>query len=179
MALKTILTAATIPALICAASAPSPGQNDAVRIIGGIAALKGDVPFTVSLEKFTGFCFCGGSLLDSSTVLTAAHRVMDLDVDNALVRAGSLVSESDTKSNVVGDVNETDHKQYASFGGVTSSLSSIIVHSNYLGLPDVHNDIAILKLAEPIPAEGGIEYPVLAASESDPFSAQFVTSAGC
>lgn len=55
------------------------------RIVGGERAKLGEVPFMVALEGPTGIC--GGTLLNSNTVLTAAHcRQM------TIVKAGILVS---------------------------------------------------------------------------------------
>lgn len=60
------------------------------RIKGGEDAKEGEFPFLVRLNYNQPTRLCGGSLLDSTTVLTAAHCL----VGNALVSvtAGSLVN---------------------------------------------------------------------------------------
>lgn len=56
------------------------------RIVGGQDATNSEFPFLVSVHNSRGH-YCGGSLLDGTTVLTAAHCV-DRSV---LVKAGTLV----------------------------------------------------------------------------------------
>jgi secreted trypsin-like serine protease len=59
------------------------------RIYLGEEAKEGEVPFIVRLHYEDPATLCGGSLLDSTTVLTAAH-CKPRSVTS--VRAGSLVS---------------------------------------------------------------------------------------
>jgi hypothetical protein len=60
-------------------------------IVGGDLAASGDFPFIVSLSRKGGSHFCGGSLLNANTVLTAAHCSTGQTASNVQVRAGSLV----------------------------------------------------------------------------------------
>lgn len=89
MSFKNALIALVIPAL-CSAI-PTPPQVDNTNIVGGTPAVEGDFPFIVSLQQ-DGSHFCGGSLLDSTTVVTAAHCSVDQDATTIKVRAGSLVN---------------------------------------------------------------------------------------
>lgn len=97
MAIKFLLPTFAILAMLCTALDSVPVRNSTNRIIGGVTAHKGDFPYAVSLQVSGGARhFCTGSLLDSTTVLTAAHCV-DLsgsgwDISDVVVRAGSLVS---------------------------------------------------------------------------------------
>ena len=44
-------------------------------IVGGIDASPGDAPWQVSLQAYPTTHFCGGSLLNKRTIVTAAHCV--------------------------------------------------------------------------------------------------------
>lgn len=66
-------------------------ETNEPAIVGGVPAVAGDFPFIVSLQK-NGAHFCGGSLLDSTTVLTAAHCADGQNTFGLRIRAGSLVS---------------------------------------------------------------------------------------
>lgn len=72
-------------ALVLSAFSASAATIDR-RIIGGEDAKDGEFPFVVSITGTNGIC--GGALLDSTTVLTAAHCLKG----TVSVRAGSLVS---------------------------------------------------------------------------------------
>lgn len=62
-------------------------------IVGGVPASAGDFPFIVSFQK-NGQHFCGGSLVNANTVLTAAHCVEGQSLTGLTVRAGTLVTNS-------------------------------------------------------------------------------------
>jgi trypsin len=93
---QTLLAALAIPALTLAA--PFPQDYDYPEapeesIVGGETAPAGAFPFIVSLQK-SGSHFCGGSLLNANTVVTAAHCAVNQVASTLKVRAGSLVSLS-------------------------------------------------------------------------------------
>ncbi|KAH0594002.1 hypothetical protein MHUMG1_08325 [Metarhizium humberi] len=122
------------------------------RLIGGEYAKGGEFPFIVSIRQ-GGSHICGGSLLDSTTVLTAAHCIKCLD----FVRAGTL-----------------DSRQ----GGVEVEVASAALHPRYSRIQR-HDDIAILKLATPIEESDTIRYATLPASGSDPVLNTTAVVAGC
>ncbi|KAF5120248.1 Trypsin [Metarhizium anisopliae] len=121
------------------------------RIVGGDRAKLGEFPFMVSLEG-PRMPLCGGILLNSDTVLTAAHcRHM------TLVTAGA--------------VNRTNG------GGVEVKVASIKQHPDYrlnptkvgqTGPDFAINDIAIIKLATPIQESKTIRYARLPEDGFDP-----------
>ncbi|KAK8142397.1 hypothetical protein G3M48_008825 [Beauveria asiatica] len=133
------------------------------RIFGGELAKDGEFPFIVSLQG-NGH-FCAGSLLDSTTVLTAAHCARDFVLSGeGSVKAGTLDRTT---------------------GGVDAEVASaqIKMHPDYaLGSPShgpyAVNDIAILKLATPIKKSGTISYATLPANGSDPVANSIAIVAG-
>ncbi|EFY91884.1 Trypsin [Metarhizium acridum CQMa 102] len=121
------------------------------RIIGGQDAQEGDFPFIVSIR--TPGHACGGSLLDSTTVLTAAHCIpSDWQRKNFHVRAGTL------------DLKKP---------GVDAKVASAKVHPDYKyrgkeGEPYAVNDIGIIKLSTPLKESEKIGYAKLPADGFDP-----------
>jgi len=107
------------------------------QIVGGQEADPGEWPWQVLLVK-RGYDpsagrYCGGSLIDRSWVLTAAHCVDDRDEDDLDVVAGI--------HNLV-DPDPNIHR---------IAIAEIIVHPNYEKGGIAHdNDIALLRLKTPI-----------------------------
>jgi secreted trypsin-like serine protease len=85
--------ALALPAFCIAAAIPQEFTWDGPQedIVGGEPAPAGAFPFIVSLQK-SGSHFCGGSLLNANTVVTAAHCAVGQTASTLRVRAGSLVS---------------------------------------------------------------------------------------
>jgi trypsin len=96
----TSFLAVALPALVLAAPTPQdpdytfPDDVPAEDIVGGTTAAAGEFPYIVSLQR-SGSHFCGGSLLNANTVITAAHCSVSSvigTVSGLRVRAGSNVS---------------------------------------------------------------------------------------
>jgi hypothetical protein len=88
------MMAVALPALVVAA--PTPQWEDAPEesIVGGTSASAGEFPFIASLQV-SGRHICGGTLINSNTIVTAAHcstQAVIGSVSNLRVRLGSLVS---------------------------------------------------------------------------------------
>ena len=64
-------------------------MQDADRIVGGEAA-PSMIPWQVAILS-DSFQFCGGTVLDSCTILTAAHCAINT---GHIIRAGSLSKQS-------------------------------------------------------------------------------------
>jgi len=104
------------------------------RIVNGVDSEVGQWPWQISLhyKGSNGFShICGGSLIDSNWVLTAAHCVeFDTVTSNFRVVLGKH------KQTVVGEQEET------------VDVERIILHENYNQGSGIPNDIALLKLSK-------------------------------
>ena len=94
---KSILVALAIPAFISGAAIPQEDfpenwEDNTSDIVGGVAAAQGDFPFLVSVQ-LSGSHFCGGTLLNANTVVSAAHCYYNRP-GSWSIRAGSLVCAS-------------------------------------------------------------------------------------
>lgn len=113
------------------------GTNSHNRIVGGFEARQGDWPWAVVLGRKNSFSNrfsvqCGGTLLDQTTVLTAAH-CFDQPGGPNLVRLGDHDLTTSTDGALAQDV----------------SIGRVIKHPGW----DSHaleNDIAVLKLSRPV-----------------------------
>ncbi|KAF2998588.1 hypothetical protein E8E13_006548 [Curvularia kusanoi] len=146
---------AVVAGLLASAVSAAPTPQDSVDIVGGTAATAGEFPFIVSLQK-SGSHFCGGTLVNANTVVTAAHCTQGQTASQLSVRAGSLNRSS---------------------GGTLVKVSSIKIHPSFSS-GTLDSDVAIWKLATSIPTSSSVSYATLAASGSDPASGTVTTVAG-
>lgn len=116
----------TLP--VAAALAVAPLAGSASAIVGGTTSANGAHPFMASLQDSSGFAFCGGSVISSGWVLTAAHCVPDGDATGLSV--------------VVGTNNNSNGS------GTRIPVSQVFVHPAYANST---HDAALLKLAAPAP----------------------------
>ena len=93
------------------------------RIVGGVDASISDYPWQVALTSPSGYGFCGGSIINDSWVLTAAHCVSGESSSSLYIRAGASATYAE--------------------GGDSYSVSQIISHPNYYG---DFNDIALIQI---------------------------------
>ncbi|KAJ8942813.1 hypothetical protein NQ318_022827 [Aromia moschata] len=115
------------------------------RIIGGIEANIEDHPWQVSLQRSNSH-ICGGAIISSNWILTAAHCVSASLVAQYTIRAGS---------------------SYRSSGGSIYSLSSVRAHPNYNSWT-IDYDIAALQVSSPIQFGPGIQAIPLARAGTGP-----------
>ncbi|RXJ71797.1 formyltetrahydrofolate deformylase [Veronia nyctiphanis] len=126
-----------------------PAEGGAPRIVGGVDADRNAWPFITALVPKGADAtrqFCGGSLIASQYVLTAAHCV-----------------ETATPESIDVIVNIHDLRNEGS-EGQRSAVAAIYPHEEYNAYTS-SNDVAILKLSQPIDASKGT--PVALASQSD------------
>ncbi|XP_068103316.1 transmembrane protease serine 9-like [Hyperolius riggenbachi] len=104
------------------------------RIVGGMDATDGEWPWQVSIYENRQF-ICGGSLITSQWVLTAAHCFDEYNVSTQL-------SSYMVYLGLYQLYKYTNHT-------VASTLAAIIRNSNYHGTASI-GDIALLKLSSPV-----------------------------
>ncbi|EFY85257.1 trypsin-related protease [Metarhizium acridum CQMa 102] len=130
--------------------------DSSINVVGGTGSDGSKTPFIVALQNNRRF-FCGGSLADDQTVITAAHCIQDpRDVQRLTIRAGSLSPSS---------------------GGTVVPVASAIVHPEWD--PDrFNNDIAILKLAKSVGGNQSLGFAPLPKQDSDPTEGTNLVVAG-
>ncbi|XP_078051550.1 fibrinolytic enzyme, isozyme C-like, partial [Augochlora pura] len=101
--------------------------NVADAVINGTAAELDEFPYQVSLQTKMGH-ICGGSVISSNYVLTAAHCVEEKVASEVYV--------------VVGTINKQNYRN-------VHAVDKIIVHENYNPGDSWRNDIALLKVKTP------------------------------
>ena len=131
-----VLLAVSMLAVAAAAHA----DKSAPRIVGGQEATPGEWPWQAALvrkgeDPYYGQ-FCGGSIIARDWVLTAAHCVETRGPDELDVIVG------------IHDLGSPDPNY------VRVALSQIVVHPGWNDATK-DNDIALLKLATPVPARAG------------------------
>merc|ERR1719206_583179 len=102
-----------------------PNSNDR-RIVGGQPAEKNEYPWLVRLVRRWGTPLCGGSLISSNTVLTAAHCYRDPSTIRAVVQ---------------------DHDVTQDDGEIKIDVSLFITHPNYDSSTNQF-DFAIVRLVQ-------------------------------
>ncbi len=97
------------------------------RIVGGQAAGTATWGWIVSISIANSY-LCGGSIISSSWIITAAHCVNGYSASQITIYAGSIIRWTGTQTRVA---------------------SKVIVHPSYNSKTYV-NDIALLQLASPL-----------------------------
>ncbi|TRY95793.1 hypothetical protein DNTS_024803, partial [Danionella cerebrum] len=121
------------------------------RIVGGSDAPEGAWPWMVSLHSpsFSGH-FCGGSLISSEWVLSAAHCLASVDMSSVLVYMGRR------------------KQQGVHVHEINRSVDSFLIHPSY-NRDTYNNDIGLLRLSSSVEFDAFIK-PVCLAAENSTFS---------
>ncbi|XP_068612504.1 chymotrypsin A-like [Brachionichthys hirsutus] len=111
----------------CGTPAIAPIITGYSRIVNGEEAVPHSWPWQVSLQDYTGFHFCGGSLINENWVVTAAHC-------NVKTHHRVILGEHDRASTA--DVIQV------------MKISKVFKHPRYNGFT-INNDILLIKLESP------------------------------
>jgi len=111
----------------------------APHIVGGQDATRGQWPWQVSLRNAANRHFCGGVIINSNWVLTAAHCVDGNSAGGLRV----VVGEHDTRES-----NNANRQTYM--------VTQIVSHPEYDFWAQFDADIALLQIASPIAMGPGV-----------------------
>ncbi|XP_053310254.1 transmembrane protease serine 3 [Spea bombifrons] len=126
-----------VTTLKCVLCGSRPNYSPSTRIVGGNASAEGQWPWQASLI-YQGIHLCGGSLITSQWIVTAAHCVYDLFFPESWsVQVGHVNHQRDPQNTPV-------------------LVEKIIYHSKYKS-NSMTNDIALIKLANPFTFNGLIQ----------------------
>ncbi|KAM5248702.1 chymotrypsin-C [Ctenodactylus gundi] len=142
-----MLGIAVLTALLALASScgvPSVEPSLSARVVGGEDAVPHSWPWQISLQYLRDDTWrhtCGGTLISSSHVLTAAHCISNTLTYRVALGKNNLAVEDEAGSVIVG-------------------VDTIYVHEKWNSFL-VRNDIAIIKLAEPVELSDTIQVACL------------------
>lgn len=147
--IKSISVVVALVALLGLACAkPSSFDAQGRRIVNGTATTIETIPFQVSILFFNSQ-WCGGAILDETTILTASHCF-----DNYFNNANQLSSWSVRAGS-----------SYWANGGQLVQLQYVVRHAQYN--PNTYDfDIAIIKLASALTFNTAVQPVVLAQTDS-------------
>lgn len=126
VALALVATIAVFSASLTTAAQAQEGDTEP-RIVGGLPASAGQIPYLVSIQDGIGH-LCGGSILNASVIVSAAHCFDTTDPTGLYIRAG--VTNRDDPS------------------GQDRQISSIIVNPSFAATQV--GDVAVLHLTTPL-----------------------------
>ncbi|CAH2045746.1 unnamed protein product, partial [Iphiclides podalirius] len=149
-------TVSDIPKICCSEFPPAPseidnhpnlsllpedcGEIEGSRVVGGEVARLYEFPWMVLISYNTRLgkeFLCGGTLINSLYVLTAAHCIKDRKIAGVRLGDYNWAKREDCDGNTC----ETNIQDVG--------VAERIIHPSYRGPPLVRNDIALLRLRRP------------------------------
>lgn len=135
---------------------PVAPTSDAPDIVGGTTVSSASTyPFIANLQE-SGSFICGGTILSTTKILTAAHCAVDGSASQFRFRVGSLNYNS---------------------GGTLASVSRVAVHPQY-DADTVDYDVAVMTLSSPLTFSSTIAAAKLTASGAEPTAGESTTVIG-
>uniref|UniRef100_A0A2I3GQD9 Mannan-binding lectin serine protease 1 n=1 Tax=Nomascus leucogenys TaxID=61853 RepID=A0A2I3GQD9_NOMLE len=133
----------SLPTCLPVCGLPKFSRKLMARIFNGRPAQKGTTPWIAMLSHLNGQPFCGGSLLGSSWIVTAAHCLhQSLDPEDPTLHNSDLLSPSDFKI-ILGKhwrLQSDENEQHL-------SVKHITLHPQY-DPSTFENDVALVELLE-------------------------------
>lgn len=103
--------------------------------MGGEETVDGEYPWMISIRRRIAMGgsshHCGGSIIDNHWILTAAHCVDDIELEDFFIRAG-------------------DHTMHTDDGELDISIAGFVVNDGW-NPTNMDNDIALILLSHPLP----------------------------
>ncbi|XP_075890473.1 chymotrypsin-like protease CTRL-1 [Nelusetta ayraudi] len=129
----------------------APLNNREGRIVGGSNATAGSWPWQASIHYNPAqFHICGGTLINTEWILTAAHCILTTNAGEWTIYLGRQTQSGPNPNEVV------------------RTVSQVIVHPNYNDI-SFNNDIALMKLSSAVNYNDYIR-PICLASSSSLFN---------
>ena len=140
--MKWGLASAVLSALVLSFLPSHSGMAVEPRVVNGAVGTEQQFPFMVALLEAKKFPesgafqsqFCAGSLTTSTTIVTAAHCVVNQD-------NGRLIRPSDVTVGFTRDLDSTNF--------LTRPVTKISIHPDYV-IKSTENDVAVLTLSQPV-----------------------------
>ncbi|XP_036599619.1 chymotrypsin-C-like [Trichosurus vulpecula] len=136
------------PKEVSSCGVPSYLPSLATRVVGGEDARPHSWPWQISLQYLKDDTYkhtCGGTLISSQHVLTAAHCISKSRTYRVLLGKSNLVEEE--------------------AGSVAVAVDTIFVHEKWDSF-EMSNDITLIKLAEPVELSDTIQVACLPPQDS-------------
>jgi len=130
---------------------PGPAETPSVSIVGGSEAKPNSLPYQVSLQMFVGNNqyehFCGGSIYNAKTIITAAHCIVNLNMDVRVVAGDHTLYKTEGKEQNRGVTKQLKHPSYNS------------------DMYPIH-DIALVELDKPLTLNDAVKPVALPSSDA-------------
>ncbi|XP_057663665.1 serine protease 7-like [Diorhabda carinulata] len=160
---------------------PKPGTNSLIRrVFGGREALINEFPWMALLgytnSKGNKKWGCGGSIINSKYVLTAAHCVARIPKQYGKLTS-IVLGEHDTKNEIDCGKNKKGD-EICNLKPITAEIEEYIVHPTYKNDDNAPYDIALVRLKEEVKFSTYIQPICLPEPEHELSNSILLTTAG-